>query len=223
MQLLDTGTSTVYELGGAAVHVIGNPRMDLTDWSVVAQYFDPSAPETTFAVTLAHLGDVYLANGRSETNKGSRKWSRWLSNKLIRFPRMHSFASRNYRKATKAGRFARLWLTYIDFKRGRIGDQNYTALVMEDVCGFNVVRSFHKYYAIPQDEGAFIVSRAENRQYSRTYCAYSLERAVAKVNRSAMGRTRMLATLPIISSLLAWVGEDRVRAALAFLRRKRNI
>ncbi len=139
------------------------------------------------------------------------------------YPSIHSFVSRKYHVAGKAKTFAKLWLRYIDFKQARIGDDDYTALMMENVHGFNIVRSFHKYYAIPQGEGAFIVTKAEKRQYSRTYCAYSLERAVAKVNRGAMGRTRMIATLPLVSSLLTLVGEDRVRAGLAFLRRKRDI
>jgi glycosyltransferase involved in cell wall biosynthesis len=222
MPLLDTGTSTVYELGGAAVHIPRNPGMALTEWSVFAQYFSPGAPETTFATTLACLGDLYLVNRTGETRKDSRKWRRLVSNALMPYPNIHSFASRQYRAASKAKKFAKLWLRYIDFKRGRIGDEDYTALVMESVHGFNVIRSFHKYYAIPQAEGAFIVSKAEKRQYSRTYCAYSLERAVAKVNRGKIGRARMIATLPIVSSLLTLVGEHRVRAGLAYLSRKRG-
>ena len=223
MRLLYTGTSTVYELGGAAVHIGGNPSMGLTDWSVLAQYFNLGAPVTTFAASLADLGDMYLANRTGEAREGSRKWRRWVSNRLMPYPSIHSLVSRQYHVAGKAKTFAKLWLKYIDFKQARIGEDNYTALVMENIHGFNIVRSFHKYYAIPQGEGAFIVTKAEKRQYSRTYCAYSLERAVAKVNRGATGRARMIASLPFISLFLSWIGEDRVRAALAFLRRNRVI
>lgn len=223
MRLLDTGTSTVYELGGAAVHIDGNPSMGLTDWSVVAQYFNPGAPVTTFATSLADLGDLYLGNRAGEAKKHSRTWRRWVSNRLMPYPRIHSFASRQYHVAGKARTFATLWLRYIDFKQARIGEDNYTALVMENVHGFNIIRSFHRYYAIPQSEGAFIVTKAEKQQYSRTYCAYSLERAVAKVNRGAMGRARVIARLPLVSFILRWIGEDRIRAALAFVRRNRAI
>lgn len=220
MPLLDTGTSTVYELGGAAIHIAGNPGMALTGWSVFAQYFSPGAPKTTFATTLAGLGDLYLTNRTDETRKDSRKWRRLVSNALMPYPKIHSFASCQYRVASNAKKFAKLWLRYIDFKLGRIGDENYTALVMENVHGYNVIRSFHKYYGIPQGEGAFIISKAEKRQYSRTFCAYSLERAVARVNRHKIGRARMIAMLPIVSSLVTLVGEHRVRAGLAYLGRK---
>jgi len=187
---LDTGTSNVHELGGVAVHIEGNPSMGLTDWSVFARYFNPGAPETTFATTLAELEDKYLAYRAGEVGNASRSWRRWVSNRLMPYPGLHSFVSRKYHVVEKLRTFTKLWLRYIDFKQARIGEDGYTALVLENVHGFNIVRSFHKYYAIPQGEGAFLVTKAEKRQYSRTYCAYSLERVVAKVNRGAMGRAR---------------------------------
>ena len=223
MPLLDTGTSRVYELGGAAVHVVGNSEMGVSDWSVFAPYFNPNAPETTFATTLAGLSDLYLANRTGESNLGPRRWRRWISNALMPYPRLHGFALRKYRTAGKVKRFVNLWLRYVDFRRGRIGDGEYTILAMENVDGFNIVRSFHKYYAIPQSEGAFVVSKAEKRQYSRSYCAYSLETIVMKVRRGQISHARMVANFPIVSLMLRWVGEENVRAALSALGRKRNI
>jgi glycosyltransferase involved in cell wall biosynthesis len=223
MPLLDTGTSRVHELGGAAVHTVGNTEMGLTDWSVFARYYSPGAPETTFATSLAALGDLYLANRTVEFKESSRKWRRRVSHMLMPYPRIHSFAARKYRTAGKAKRFAGLWLKYVDFKRGRIGEDDHTTLVIENIDGFNIIHSFHRYYAIPQVEGAFIVSKAERREYSRTYCAYSLETTVTKVRRGTMSRARMIATLPIIRSLLRWIGEHRIRAVLRLARGNRDM
>lgn len=224
MLLLNTGMSTVYELGGAAVHIVGSQKMNQTDWSVMTTFVDPSAPVTTFANDLAALGDLFLTNRHGETSERFMKLKRRLSNMLMSFPRIHNLASRNYQRAVRAKKFLDLWLRYVDYKRGRIGDASYTALVMEDVHGFNIIQSFHKYFAIPQSEGVFTVLKAERKQYSRTYCAFSLERAVAKVNRRAMGRVHMIATLPLVGILVNWIGgEDRVRAALNFLGRDREI
>ena len=111
--------------------------MGLTDWSVFARYFNPGAPVTTFATTLAELEDKYLARRA---------------------------VSRKYHLVGNLRTFAKLWLRYIDFKQSRNGEENYTALVLENVHGFNIVRSFHKYYAIPQGEGAFLVTKAEKRK-----------------------------------------------------------
>jgi glycosyltransferase involved in cell wall biosynthesis len=223
MPLIDTGTSKVYELGGAKLHIFGNQEMELTDWSVFARHFNPNGPETTFATTLAGLGELFLAKGSGNAKIGSRRWRRRISNALIPYPRIHGFVARRYRAGAKEARVALLWLQYMNFKLGRIGSNDYILLVMENVNGFNIIRSFHKYYAIPQSEGAFILSKAERRQYSRTYCAYTLEAAVAKVRCGTGNDVRMFANIPIINALLRWIGEHWIRAAINVWRRNRNM
>ncbi len=222
MPLLDTGVSRVWKLGGAAVHVSGDPGMALTDWSVLAHHFDPNSPETTFATTLTALSDLYLAHPHGEFNPPPNKWRRWISNKLMPYPGVHGFVSRKYRTVKKAKGFARLWLKYLDYKRGQIKDDDYTALVMENVDGFNVIRSFHKYYAIPQAEGAFIISKAEARQYSRTYCAYTLDRAIVKTKRGTRSWPQIIASHRVVNVLRQRIGRRRVRAVFAALNNKRN-
>jgi glycosyltransferase involved in cell wall biosynthesis len=101
MPLLDTGTSTVAELGGAVVNLAGRAPRGPADWSVFARYYSAGAPETIFAKTLVELGDVYLAAKDHELGPDSRRWVRSISAALMRFPKLHSTASRSYRIARK--------------------------------------------------------------------------------------------------------------------------
>ena len=44
------------------IQAYGNPQIDLNDWSVLAQHYNPDAPQTTFANTLEELRGNYLEN-----------------------------------------------------------------------------------------------------------------------------------------------------------------
>ena len=101
MPLLDTGTSTVAELGGAVVNLVGAAPTGPADWSVFARYYSAVAPKTIFAETLVELGGVYLADNDHEGGPGSRRWVRSISAALMRYPRLHALASRSYRIARK--------------------------------------------------------------------------------------------------------------------------
>lgn len=160
--------------------------MALTDWSVFARYFDQNAPKTTFANNLVDLAP-YLFNADGRT--GARKLRAWASNALLPFPELHSLASRGGRRIRNAGTMAKRWIRYMRYKRGNIGDEAELALVLEDVHGFNIVRFFHKFYAIPRGEGPFVVSKADGKLYSKSHCAYSLDKVVSRVNRSRAGCT----------------------------------
>jgi len=222
MPLLDTGVSKVFEVGGAAVHRPGDTPPKLTDWSVFARYFSAGAPDTVFANSLVELGDLFVSRGSFSVSDNLDYLRRRVSLALMRFPAMHSLASRHYRTTKTFMKFVKLWLRHSQCKRGVIGSEKYVALVMEDVHNFNIVRYFHKYYAIPCGEGPFIASKAEKKLYSKTFSAYSLERAIAKVSRGRTSRLRLIANLPILSSIVSRIGKHRVRAVLGPLMRKRN-
>jgi glycosyltransferase involved in cell wall biosynthesis len=220
MQLLDTGTSTVFELSGSVVHMTGNTRRSLTDWSVFAQYFESNPPEAIFANTLIDLGNAYLHSRDDGVRLEKSKLVRYVSRALAPFPALHSLAFRCYRMMLKVVKFAKLWLKYRQYKSGRIESDDYVELVMENIHNFNVIRSFHKYYAIPSAEGPFIVAKAEGRLYSRTFCAYSLKNAVKKVHLGRLSYTRRIANNPIVAYVLHRIGEDRVRSVIRRLKRK---
>jgi glycosyltransferase involved in cell wall biosynthesis len=101
MPLLDTGTCTVAELGGAVVNLAGPAPTGPADWSVFARYYSAGAPKTIFAKTLVELGDVYLTGKDLESRPASRTWVGSISAALMRFPRLHSMVSRSYRNVCK--------------------------------------------------------------------------------------------------------------------------
>jgi len=220
MRLVYTGTNTVVQLGGTVVHMAGSPTTNLRDWSVFAHYFEPSAPVTTFANSLVDLGDRFLPGRYGDIPFGTSEWKRRASNALMRYPRVHSLASRAYRTMRRSMIFAKLWWQYTQCKSGRVGSESHTELVMEDVHNFNIVHCFHKYYAIPCGEGPFILAKAEGRLYSRTYSAYSLETAVAKVNRGRMSRARRISNFRIVLTNINRMGRHTIRALRSHFSRK---
>ena len=60
MLRIKTECGTVWELGGAVIQTYGNPRIELNDWSVLAQYYKPNTPMMTYANTLEELEGTYL-------------------------------------------------------------------------------------------------------------------------------------------------------------------
>lgn len=203
--LLDTGVSRVFELGGAAVHMFGSPSMALADWSVFARHFDSRAPETSFANSLVDL-DPYLSIANDEGRADARNIRNWASGALIPFPTMHSLASRGYRLTRRSVTVANRLIRFMQYKRSKSRGKEDLELVMENVHDFNIVRFFHKFYAIPRGEGPFIISKAECKLYSEIFCAYSLAKVVAKVNRSRIGHAAKIANSSLVSSIFYRIG-----------------
>lgn|GEM_PF-1243472 len=178
MRRLYTGTSTVWELGGAFVHSLGNPAMELHDWSVFAQHFRSVAPRTTFVRNLPELGGRYLSvpsdRGRREGRKGKGLASRMLSP----FPILHGFAKgwlvllRRYRR-------------YLAFKWTDRPVAPDVELVAHGVSGYNIIRFFHRYYAIPQNEGSFSLEKARAAGYSSCFSGYSKESVLRRILRGS--------------------------------------
>lgn len=222
MQLLDTGASKVFEFGGATVLLSGEAAPVMNDWSVFAQYFNPGGLNAAFAESLIELGDLLLTRENSTTGRILRPLHHKLSLALMRFPTIHNLASRSLRVVRRASLFGKLWLKYQQSKLIERDARPDGELIVEDLHNFDIVRYFHKYYAIPCDEGPFVVAKLEKRMYSRTFGAYSLERVIAKINRTRMNRLQRIAKLPVLSSIIRRIGEDRVRVVLRSLMRNRT-
>ena len=94
--LLDTGTSRIFEWGGAAVRMSGN-QPAAADWSTLAPYDNGGAPKTSFANSLVEL-EPYLPGAGRRGNAFARYLRDWASNALIPFPRTHSLASQLYHR-----------------------------------------------------------------------------------------------------------------------------
>lgn len=169
-----TGQSVVLELGGALIHAYGNPGMELNDWSVFARYFNPDAPETTFANTLVELGGKYLIFVGEDSGDANRKLIGFISRVLMPYPELHSFAASMLKRIRR----------YRNFLMHRLIKSNMepdVELVHHGVSGYNVIRYFHKYYAIPQSEGAFAPDKVRNGGYSSSFSGNTADKVLRKI------------------------------------------
>lgn len=172
-----TGQSVVWELGGAFIHAYGNPSMELNDWSVFARNFNPESPETTFANTLDELGGKYLTFTGEIRGDANRKLIGFISRALMPYPELHSFAASLLKRLRRYRKF----LAY-RLNKSNMGPD--VELVLHGVSGYNVIRYFHKYYAIPQSEGAFVPDKARSGGYSSSYSGNTADKVLRKINNA---------------------------------------
>jgi hypothetical protein len=187
MRRLFTGQNIVWELGGAFIQAHGNPGMELNDWSVLAQYFSPGAPRTTFANTLQELGGGYLSFAGERGVDTNRKAVEFVSKVLMPFPELHSFASRWLKRLRRYRR-------YLAFRLGKSTRGFDTELELQGVSGYNIIRYYHKYYAIPQIEGAFSPKRLKAGEYSSCFSGYSIEKVLRKIAASTSQSNQVAST-----------------------------
>lgn len=187
-----TGRSVVWELGGAYIHAYGNPPMSLHDWSVFARYFSPDAPETTFAILLDDLGGKYLSYAGEPGNGANRQMIGFISRALMPYPGLHSLAAENlkrirrYRKSlTHKLRWIRRYRNFLAYQFGKSSMEPDVELVHHAVSGYNVIRYFHKYYAIPQGEGAFIPEKAKAGGYSSCFYGNTSDHVLRQIIHAA--------------------------------------
>jgi hypothetical protein len=175
-----TGESLVMELGGATFHARGNPKISLHDWSVLAQYYNADAPQITLANSIADLDGRYLSVEGQTAAPVARRMIRKMSRLLMPYPELHSFASGILNRAR---RFRR----YLAFHLGKGRKPADIELVVQGASGFNVVRYFHKFYAVPQGEGPFSLARIAAKEYSRTFRGPSVDNVLRQIE-AATGR-----------------------------------
>lgn len=178
MRKIYTGRSTVWELGGAVIHAYGNPSMALNDWSVFARYFSPEAPETTFVSTLDELGGKYLSFAGVLGEHANRQLIGFFSRALMPYPELHSFAAGILKRIRRYRKF----LAYRLIKSNMEPD---IGLVHHGVSGYNVIRYFHKYYAILQSEGAFIPEKVKTGGYSSCFSGNTADKVLRQIVNAA--------------------------------------
>jgi len=170
---INTGLGVVWELGGVMIHAYGNPRIDLNDWSVLAQHFSPGAPQTTFANTLDELGGKYLHSvGHHE---GARlKRIGWIARVLKPFPTLHGFAARVLSGVRR----------FVGSRFARLKADPDIELVRHGVCGYNIIRHRDRYYAILQSEGEFHPHKADTGGYSSCFSDSSVDQVLQRITGS---------------------------------------
>lgn len=191
MRRIYTGHSSVFEYGGAFVHIHGNPRMALNDWSPLGQYYNPDAQPTTFAEHLSDLRGKYLACGEAAQAGVGRLWLvEALSRALRPVPGLHSFAAGVLRRVRLRRGPSSLSVAAPD------GGHD-VELMRQGMHGFNVIRYARRYYAIPQGEGAFEPEKVKARAYSSCFSGASVDEVLQQLRAAASRRRPPKPTPPV--------------------------
>lgn len=174
MLRISTEFGRVWELGGAMIQTYGKPCIELNDWSVLAQYYTPSAPPMTYAHTLEELEGKYLhpLGGRREGVR--RKLVRWISKTLRPFPVLYHYAARVLAVYRRHGG--------IRFVRPKTEPE--IELVRQGVTGYNIIRHRDRYYGILQREGDFSPENVEAGVYSLCHRGHSVEEVLRSIAAS---------------------------------------
>ena len=175
MLRINTGLGVVWELGGAMIQAYGSPRIDLNDWSVLAQHYSPDAPHTAFANTLDELGGTYLYPVEPRREGARPTLIGWIASILKPFPTLYGFAARilSRFRSLLGSRFARAK-----------ADPDIE-LVRHGVSGYNIIRYRDRYYAILQNQGEFIPEKAKIGGYSSCVEDSSLDKVMCRIATGA--------------------------------------
>jgi len=188
MRRIYTGHSSVFEYAGAFVHVFGNPRMAMNDWSPLAQYYDLDAQPLTFAETLPALRGKYLSCGEAAQADVGRHWLvTRVSALLAPHPALHSTAASLLRFLRRARR------SNAAPASAPAADQDIE-LMRQGVHGFNVVRYAGRCYAIRQSEGAFEPQRIRAGGYSPCFTGNGVDEVLRQL-RAEVTRRRGRASI----------------------------
>jgi glycosyltransferase involved in cell wall biosynthesis len=182
MLRIKTEFGMVWELGGAMIRTYGNPRIELNDWSALAQYYKSNTPPVTYADTLEELEGTYLHPLGVCREGARRKWIRWISKTLIPFPALYRYAAHALAVYRRYGKFG-LPSPWVEPE---------VELVRQGVSGYNILRHRDRYYAIPQREGKFSPGKADAGGYSSCYVGSSVEEVLGNIT----------ASIPISTSLI---------------------
>lgn len=181
MQRINTGQNFVWELGGAFLHVTANKEIKTNDWSVFAQYFSSDAPVISFAENMEGLGGKFLVYNRELGHRSFYGLIPFISRILKPFPRVHGFAKKLCHKLFKYKNYLRRYSLFLRFSFSGSCIEPDIELVVHRVHGYNIIRFFHKYIAIPQNEGEFIPVKLRSRGYSSSFSGRSIDGVLGKI------------------------------------------
>ncbi|PPK71569.1 glycosyltransferase involved in cell wall biosynthesis [Methylobacter tundripaludum] len=168
-----SGNGRVTELGGAFIHTIGSSVVRRHNWSALAEYYK-NGPRLTYAKSIKELEGRYMSrSGDACIESRFRMVIDWTSRLLSPFPRLHRVAARILKVTRKRGKPLDKWV--------RSELQLDVQLVKQDASGFNVIRYFDKYYAIPQHQGEFLKEKADNGDYSICFVGNSVKEVLRQI------------------------------------------
>jgi hypothetical protein len=171
MTRIATGRGRVTELAGAFIYTEGNRNIDQHEWSVLAEYWKPGAPALVFVHDIRELNGEYLTAGASSIT-ASNTLVGFCARLLFPYPRIYHLTSRILKRAQK-------WLRKTEVKIEPVSVD--IELMAQGVSGMNIIRCGHRFYAIPQDGGAFSEERANNGGYRLCIKGGSLKSVLARI------------------------------------------
>ena len=183
MKRIFTGRSLVWELGGAFLQAFATTKLKLTDWSVFAQYFSQDAPKMSYGINIGQLGGKYLSLRKEQRNESS-----WLIGFVLKvlmpFPKLHGCVKSYLNKLSSYRDSLRSSILFFIFSLNPSGKEPDVELILHGVSGYNIVRFFHKYYAIPQHEGEFNLEKLKSRGYSSSFSDKSVDSLLWKISKA---------------------------------------
>ncbi len=179
-----TGYGWVTELGGNFIHTrIEDPARDLHEWSVLAVYCKKGAPCLNYAISIKKLGGRFLSHTESVYHESHLYIIKsWVSRLLMPYSRLHRLGARSFKIARKVKRSLSKQVDPVQ----KIDDIHDIQLIKQTTSGMNVIRYFDKYYAIPQNEGAFLIEKANSSGYSVCFFGNSAEEVLLNVAESSL-------------------------------------
>jgi hypothetical protein len=171
---ISTGQVIVWELGGAIILAHGNPSKELNYWSVFDRYFSPNSTELTFVNTLVELDGTYFPYPEGIRRDENSEFVMFISRSLTPFPNIHSFSASMLKRLLH-------YRKYLERKLINSKLEPDIELMLHSVSGYNIIRYHHKFYAIPQSEGAFVPDKALSGGYSSSYSGNTVDKVLKKI------------------------------------------
>jgi glycosyltransferase involved in cell wall biosynthesis len=179
MLRINTGRSKVFEMGGAMIHAYGNLSFELNDWSVLAKYSSIGAPQTTFSNTLEELGGSFLYGAESLDGRSIPEFVGKVSRLLKPYPALHSAVAFIWKKIRP----------YYCRMMPNLGNSSPEGtdieLILHGIKDYNIIRCRNQYFAILQNEGAFIPAKFEAGGHSSCFASDSLEEVIKYIDHAS--------------------------------------
>ncbi len=173
MPRIYTGVGKVTELGGAFLHCKPVAGMHLHDWSALAEFCRQGGIQLTFAPSIGALNGKYLTAAPAALRTSRlRHLAQAIARLLYPYPPLYRFSARVLR-----------WLRRLRarFQPPREPERQDVQLLAQNVSGLNIIRSADRYYAIPQDEGAFSATKVDAGGYRVSFKGSSMRQVMNQI------------------------------------------
>jgi glycosyltransferase involved in cell wall biosynthesis len=170
---LYTGAGLVTELGGSFIATPPNGVADVHGWSVLAEHCRNGAVPLRLAASIDALEGAYMGATQAALQTGPlRRIVEFVSQLLSPYPIL-------YRAARKVLRLTRRLRGQLQIPAPP--ELHDVQLLRENVAGMNVLRCDDLIYAIPQDQGAFSLTKLRENHYRVSFSGNSLREVLDQI------------------------------------------